>query len=115
MGSSRLRRFRLKRGALVRNSVPISVCDLILAAIVTPCHAQSTLSTTLVSQSDYSSSSSGSSYGDNWYQLGTGFSGSLQSLTLKGYIDDSSYFSSRICTRRASSDACWFVRSLPLS
>lgn len=33
-------------------------------------------------------------YSDNWYDLGSGFSGTIRSLSLEGYVDNSSYFDS---------------------
>jgi hypothetical protein len=35
-------------------------------------------------------------YDDNWYNLGTGFYGTLHSLTLEGYVNDSMYSNSHI-------------------
>jgi hypothetical protein len=35
-------------------------------------------------------------YGDNWYDLGTGFYGTLRALTLEGYINDSAFFASHL-------------------
>ena len=52
--------------------------------------------TALLNQQDFSAASRPSWYSDNWYQLGTGFSGTLQSLSLKGYVDDSLYFASHL-------------------
>lgn len=48
------------------------------------------LNAQLFDQTDYSTTSVGSWYGDNWYQLGTGFSGTLQALTIKCYTTGSS-------------------------
>jgi hypothetical protein len=43
-----------------------------------------------------SSLSHSSHYSNNWYQLGTGFSGVLHRLTLKGMVDQPDYFSSAV-------------------
>lgn len=43
--------------------------------------------TVLFGQTDFSSVSVSSWYNDNWYQLGTGYSGTLQAITVKCYVD----------------------------
>ena len=40
--------------------------------------------------------SAGSWYDDNWYNLGTGFYGTIKSLTLEGFVSDSHYFASHL-------------------
>ncbi len=42
------------------------------------------------------SDSHGSHYDDNWYDLGTGFYGTIRSLTFEGYIDDPFFFESSL-------------------
>ncbi len=44
-------------------------------------------SSVVFSQSTLPSSSAGSHYSDNWYQLGRGFSGTLHALILRGLVD----------------------------
>ena len=40
--------------------------------------------------------SNGSWYDDNWYDLGTGFYGTIKSLTFEGFIDNANYFASHL-------------------
>jgi hypothetical protein len=40
--------------------------------------------------------STGSWYDDNWYNLGTNFSGIIRSITLKGFIDSDAYLKSHV-------------------
>lgn len=50
---------------------------------------------TVVQQAD-NNDSHGSWYSDNWYDLGTGFYGTIRALTLEGYIDDPRFFKSHL-------------------
>ena len=43
-----------------------------------------------------SDTSSGSWYNDNWYELGTGFYGTIRSLTFEGYVNDRLYLKSHL-------------------
>jgi murein DD-endopeptidase MepM/ murein hydrolase activator NlpD len=49
-----------------------------------------------VVQGDDSFSSYPSWYEENWYDLGTGFYGTIRSMMLKGYVDNPLYFASHI-------------------
>ena len=51
---------------------------------------------TLFSQLDDSVNSSQSWYDDNWFELGNGFAGTLNTLTLEGKVSDVNYYSSQI-------------------
>jgi hypothetical protein len=50
----------------------------------------------LFEQPDESETSNNSWYGDNWYDLGNGFSGVLTTLTLRGKIDDQTFRTSHV-------------------
>lgn len=47
-------------------------------------------------QPDDSTVSYPSWYGDNWYDLGTGFFGTIRSLTLEGHVNNPDYFASHV-------------------
>ena len=48
----------------------------------------STAQGTFFNQTDFNASSQWSWYGDNWYQLGTGFSGTLNSISVRCFVND---------------------------
>jgi hypothetical protein len=50
----------------------------------------------LFQQLDDSTRSAGSWYGDNWFDLGNGFSGTLNALTFEGYVNGSDPFASHV-------------------
>ena len=51
---------------------------------------------TLFAQIDDSASSPQSWYDDNWFELGNGFAGALNALTLEGKVSDVNYFASQV-------------------
>lgn len=51
---------------------------------------------TLFSQANDTAASSEAWYSDNWYQPGTGFSGTLRSITLRGYTNGSAPYASHV-------------------
>jgi hypothetical protein len=53
-------------------------------------------SSTLFEQLDDSAKSSWSWYDDNWFDLGSGFSGTLNTLTFEGKISDQAFYSSHV-------------------
>ncbi|HUC31673.1 MAG TPA: M23 family metallopeptidase [Candidatus Paceibacterota bacterium] len=55
-----------------------------------------TSSPILFSQLDDSANSPGSFYGDNWFELGNGFAGTLNALTLEGRASDVQYLASQV-------------------
>jgi hypothetical protein len=64
----------------------------------------------LFNQPDFSATSIPSWYGDNWYQLGTGFSGTLQALTVKCFTSGGNFGSSRgTLTLNEFSDSAYSV------
>ncbi len=68
-------------------------------------------------QTDASATSTASWYGDNWYQLGTGFSGTLQTLTIQCYTSGGNYPSTGSVTLNEFSDSNYSIltNSYPLS
>ena len=51
---------------------------------------------TLFEQPDDSADSPGSFYDDNWFELGNGFAGTLNALTLEGAVSSQDYFASHV-------------------
>ena len=51
---------------------------------------------TLFEQTDNSANSPGSFYDENWFDLGNGFSGTLNTLTLRGMVSEADYFASHV-------------------
>jgi hypothetical protein len=58
--------------------------------------ATSTPSPILFQQLNDTANSPGSFYDDNWFDLGNGFAGTLNALTLEGKVNDSQYFASHL-------------------
>jgi hypothetical protein len=58
--------------------------------------ASSVTSPILFSQTDDSARSQQSFYDDNWFELGNGFSGTLNALTLEGAVSDVHYYASHV-------------------
>ncbi len=50
----------------------------------------------IYSENVLNSVSLGSSFSDNWYELGRGFSGILRSLTLRGFVDRPEFYASHV-------------------
>ncbi len=71
---------------------------------------------TLFAQLDDGANSSPSWYDDNWFELGSGFSGTLNTLTLEGKVSDVNYFASRISLQEFKDKTySVLVREFPIS
>ncbi|MCL5733100.1 MAG: lamin tail domain-containing protein [Patescibacteria group bacterium] len=64
--------------------------------------ASTTTSAVIFSQLNDESLSAYSFYGDNWYRLGSGFSGIIHSVILRGKVSAASYFNSRAILEKFS-------------
>jgi hypothetical protein len=70
----------------------------------------------LFAQLDDSASSPQSWYDDNWFELGTGFEGELNTLTLKGAVSAQDYFASHVALQEfKDKNYTAMVQSFPIS
>ncbi len=84
------REYRFRMTAFDRDGMPSGNVDMVVA---TPF---ANTMPVVFSQSILADHSQSSFYSDNWYQLGRGFSGTLQSLSLRGVVSDASFFASHV-------------------
>jgi hypothetical protein len=71
---------------------------------------------TLVAQLDDSVSSPQSWYDDNWFELGNGFAGTLNTLTLEGAVSSQDYFASHVALQEfKDKNYSAMVQSFPIS
>jgi len=88
-------------------SAPVSPSDTSISTVATSTTTSTpdvssstsdhtTSSSALFEQADDTAGSPYSFYDDNWYDLGNGFSGTLDTLTLEGKVSDPDYFASHV-------------------
>jgi hypothetical protein len=83
-------------GKILKFIIAVLQSDLTTIATSSPSQAVSLPNWSTAIQSVDSVNSNPSWYDDNWYQLGTGFYGTIKSLTFEGFINGSDYFASHL-------------------
>jgi murein DD-endopeptidase MepM/ murein hydrolase activator NlpD len=81
---------------LPQTSSTEAIGDPIVIVSSTPSSLAISSSSIIFQQLDHSANSAQSWYDDNWYNLGNGFSGTLNSLTLEGRVSNQDYFASHV-------------------